>query len=118
MKADPIQLQQVILNLVVTGREVAGSAGDGSRMVVGRAGRIDNGSLEVAIADSGAGIPGEDLNQAFGPFFTTKHGGLGMGLSIARTIVEAHGGRIWAESQGRGGAVFRVTFPLAHATAG
>ena len=80
-------------------------------------GRIDAASVEAANADSGAGIPGEQLNRVFGPFFTTRGDGLGMGPSIARTIVEAQCGRI-RPNRCRAGAVFRVAFPLAQPTAG
>jgi signal transduction histidine kinase len=71
-------------------------------------------SAVISISDSGPGIPPEKLNEVFDPFFTTKKQGMGMGLSIARTIVQAHKGRIWAENQASGGgAVFRLSLPLA-----
>jgi signal transduction histidine kinase len=67
----------------------------------------------IAISDSGPGIPTENLSEIFDPFFTTKEQGVGIGLSIARTIVQAHKGRIAAENQPEGGATFRITLPLA-----
>ena len=72
-------------------------------------------SVIVSVTDFGQGIPSDGLLRVFDPFFTTKEHGMGVGLSIARTIVEAHGGRIWAEQRDGGGAVFRVSLPLASA---
>ena len=74
--------------------------------------RTTGGMAEISILDSGPGIPADKLGEVFEPFFTTKDQGMGMGLSIARTIVEAHGGRIWAENRAEGGAVFRISLPL------
>jgi signal transduction histidine kinase len=113
VRADRIQLQQVILNLVMNSVEAIGSAQSAERRVVGCTRVLENNSAEVAIEDSGPGIPGDTFKRLFEPFFTTKAAGMGMGLSIARTIVESHGGRIWAENQSSGGAVFRFTLPLA-----
>jgi signal transduction histidine kinase len=86
----------------------------GERRITGRIGQRRD-FAEVSILDSGPGIPSDGLDQVFAPFFTTKKQGMGMGLSIARTIVEAHGGRIWAESRSNGGAVFHVRLPLVKA---
>jgi len=79
---------------------------------IGSTARLSNGSAEIAISDSGPGIPPDKLAHVFEPFFTTKENGMGMGLSIARTIVAAHGGQIRAENQAGGGAVFRLNLPL------
>ena len=112
IKGDPVQLQQVILNLVVNSMEAMSSIPYG-RTVIGRA-ELNGGSLAIiSISDSGPGIPPEKLADVFDPFFTTKKQGMGIGLSIARTIVLAHKGTIWAENQPEGGAVFRLTMPLA-----
>jgi len=115
IKADRIQLQQVVLNLVVNAIEALADRPADARNVVGRTMLANGRSARVSIADSGPGIPGESLTQVFEPFFTTKRQGMGMGLSIARTIVEAHGGVIQAEHGDGGGAVFDVVLPLAKA---
>jgi signal transduction histidine kinase len=112
VRGDPIQLQQVIINLVVNSIDAMANIPYG-RTVIGRTEKNGGASAEISISDSGPGIPQEKLNHVFDPFFTTKEQGMGMGLSIARTIVEAHQGRIWAENQAGGGAVFRLSLPLA-----
>src|SRR5688500_19562886 len=84
-----------------------------NREVIGYTSMLDYMSVEISIADTGPGIPPSVVDRIFDPFFTTKENGMGIGLSIARTIVKAHGGRIWAENRTGGGAVFRVTVPRA-----
>ena len=69
-------------------------------------------AVEFSISDFGAGIPADKLKHLFDPFFTTKSNGMGMGLSLARTIIEAHGGKLWAENGATGGAIFRFRLPL------
>ena len=112
VSGDRIQLQQVILNLVVNGMESTVGATNGRREVTSST-SVDEASAKISIADSGPGVPSDKLKAIFEPFFTTKGDGMGMGLSIARTIVETHGGRIWAENHTGGGAVFHVSLPLA-----
>ena len=112
VSGDRIQLQQVVLNLVVNAIEALAERA-GPREVVGQTTLVNGRSAQVSIADSGPGISAEGLTQVFEPFFTTKRQGMGMGLSIARTIVEAHGGGIHAEQGDRGGALFNVVLPLA-----
>jgi C4-dicarboxylate-specific signal transduction histidine kinase len=111
VKADPVQLQRVILNLIINGMDALADVPDG-RLVIGRTEGNGGTSALISISDSGPGIPAEELNRIFDPFFTTKEQGMGIGLCIARTIVLAHRGRIWAENQTAGGAVFRLTLPL------
>ena len=109
---DRIQLQQVILNLVVNGIDAMRDTPSENRIISIRTSRVEN-FAELSVSDRGPGIPEDKLKEIFEPFFTSKAEGMGMGLSIARTIVEAHNGRIWAENQIGGGAVFRVSLPLA-----
>ena len=111
VRGDKVQLQQVVLNLIVNGIDALSDEPAGQRRITGRI-RQKNGAAEISISDSGPGIPSNRLGQVFEPFFTTKEEGMGMGLSIARTIVEAHGGRIWAENRVDGGAIFRLRLPL------
>ncbi len=109
---DPVHFQQVVLNLVLNGMEAMAGLPEAKRQVVVRTGPGDNGTVKVAVADSGAGIPVDRLPKVFEPFFTTKKDGMGMGLSIARTIVEAHQGKIWAENNSGTGATFYFTVPV------
>jgi len=111
VRGDRIQLYQVVLNLTVNGLEAAELTAAGRWILVQTT--ETNGCVELTVEDSGKGIPESDLIHVFEPFFTTKSEGLGMGLSISRTIVQAHGGRIWAENSARGGAVFRCVLPVA-----
>ena len=112
IKGDPVQLQQVILNLVVNAMDAMATIPYG-RTVIGRTELNGGSSAVISISDSGPGIPADKLAQVFDPFFTTKAQGMGIGLSIARTIILAHKGQIWAENQTGGGAAFHFTLPLA-----
>lgn len=113
VRADAIQIEQVLFNLLLNGIE-ATAAAPGERVVQVRAGRAADG-VEVVVADSGAGIPAELGDEIFAPFRTTKSGGLGMGLAITRSIVEAHGGRVWSAPAPARGAAFHVRLPVGEA---
>ena len=112
VKGNAVQLHQVILNLVVNAMDAMSDLPVDQRKVSITTERMEN-SAEVSVSDTGSGIPPDKLKEIFAPFFSTKEEGMGMGLSIARTIIEAHGGQIWAENVPAGGAVFRIRLPLA-----
>jgi PAS domain S-box-containing protein len=104
-----IQIQQVLVNLIRNAFEAM--ADQGSREVTLATRALDNGTIEVAVADFGCGIPGDIAGRLFEPFVSSKHDGMGLGLSISRSIIEAHDGRLTAEPRPEGGTVFRFTLP-------
>jgi PAS domain S-box-containing protein len=110
--ADRIQLQQVILNLIVNASEAMSEAGNFPRELVVASGAIDANEVFIEVRDSGPGFGVADPRRIFDSFYTTKSEGMGMGLSISRSIVEAHGGRLWASPNQPHGAVFRFTLPV------
>jgi signal transduction histidine kinase len=107
---DRVQLQQVVLNLVLNAVEAMGSVAERARTLTIRT-ENDATGIRVAVHDSGPGIDPEHLQRVFDPFYTTKDSGLGMGLSICRSIIAAHGGRLWADAGQPRGAVFQFTLP-------
>ncbi|WP_438023883.1 hybrid sensor histidine kinase/response regulator [Sorangium sp. So ce233] len=111
VRGDGIQLQQVLVNLLSNALDAVARRAPDARLVVVRTLLADEGPVELSVADSGDGVPPADLERIFAPFFTTKAHGLGVGLAISRSIVEAHGGRLWAESSPGGGATFRCALP-------
>jgi signal transduction histidine kinase len=108
---DRVHLQQVVLNLAVNAMDAMADTHVSRRRVAVCTAARQDGSVEVAVTDFGHGISRENLAKLFESFFTTKQRGMGLGLSIARSIVQAHGGLIWAESDPGGGATFRFTLP-------
>jgi PAS domain S-box-containing protein len=107
---DRVQLQQVLMNLMMNSNEAMKDA-DGPRELVIRSKRTEDGQLMVSISDTGVGLPPQQADQIFNAFFTTKVHGTGMGLRISRTIVESHGGRLWASDNSPRGARFAFTLP-------
>jgi C4-dicarboxylate-specific signal transduction histidine kinase len=111
VRADRVQLQQVILNLVMNAIESAASVDRERRRLVIQSALSNSGELLVAVKDTGPGIEAQQAERLFAPFFTTKPQGIGMGLPISRSIIEAHGGRLWAERNEPYGAVFQFVLP-------
>src|SRR5258705_13984839 len=105
--ADRIQLQQVIINLVMNGIEAMQSVTDRPRELVIRSRQDEIQQVLVSVTDCGVGISVEDADRLFNAFFTTKSGGMGMGLSICRSIMEAHGGHLWVTANAPHGATFQ-----------
>ncbi|WOH72111.1 HAMP domain-containing sensor histidine kinase [Bradyrhizobium sp. NDS-1] len=111
VKGDPVQLQQVILNLIINAMDAISDAETVKREV--SVSTVQAGAhAEITVADTGPGIAASDLAKVFDPFFTTKPQGMGIGLAIARTIVEAHGGTISAANRSSGGALFTIRLPI------
>jgi len=111
--ADRVQIQQVLVNLFRNALEAM--AASAQRELIASNTRAADDMIEIAVSDTGSGFAGDALTNLFQPFFTTKETGMGVGLSISRTIIETHGGRLWAETNRSGGATFRFTLPAAQA---
>lgn len=111
--ADRVQVQQVLLNLIRNGIDAMQESGARRKALTITSAVTDQGWSQVSVADTGPGIAPEVLERLFQPFMTTKPQGMGVGLSISRSIIEAHGGRIWAEANPGGGALFRFILPPA-----
>jgi C4-dicarboxylate-specific signal transduction histidine kinase len=108
---DRIQLQQVLINLLINGVEATAPITDRLREILIRSQRHEAGQVLVAVRDSGIGIDTATAEQLFSAFFTTKPSGMGMGLSICRSIIRAHGGRLWVSPNPDHGAAFQFTVP-------
>jgi len=113
IQGDRVQLQQVILNLIINAIEAMIGTSDGSRELLISTAKAEPDGVLVAVRDSGPGVAPASLERLFETFYTTKPGGLGMGLSICHSIIEAHGGRLWATANVPQGAIFQFTLPLA-----
>jgi PAS domain S-box-containing protein len=113
VKGDRVHLQQVLLNLILNGMDAMSQIPDSRRRLRIGARENGHGHIEVAVSDCGAGISDDRMPHIFDSFFTTKREGMGLGLSIARSIVEAHNGEIGVENNSSGGATFRFTVPIA-----
>jgi C4-dicarboxylate-specific signal transduction histidine kinase len=112
VQGDRVQLQQVILNLIVNAIQAMSGIGEGAReLVIGIDAVPSEGGVRVGVRDTGPGLSPESVSRLFEPFYTTKPEGMGMGLSICRSIVEAHGGRLWATRCEPRGALFQFTIP-------
>jgi PAS domain S-box-containing protein len=111
IKGDPIQLQQVVLNLIANAIEATAERPDREREIVLLTERLAPAEASMSVRDSGAGIDPTEMEQIFKPFYTTKSSGMGMGLAISRTIIEAHRGRLWATRNQGAGSTFRFSIP-------
>lgn len=108
---DIVQVRQVLMNLMLNGIDAMKEA-DGNRELTIKSEEDDNGQIRISISDTGVGLQPHQLEQVFNTFFTTKPQGLGMGLPISRSIVESHGGRLWASANPQRGATFQFTLPI------
>jgi C4-dicarboxylate-specific signal transduction histidine kinase len=111
IEGDRVQLQQVILNLIVNAIEAMSGQNEPPRDLLVVTEKDEPDGVLVAVRDSGPGLAPETLERLFDPFYTTKANGMGMGLSICHSIIEAHGGRLWASANESRGAVFQFTLP-------
>ncbi len=114
VSGDRVQLQQVLLNLVMNAMEAMSSVADRARELVITTRNIDADQVQVTVADSGTGVDSNTIDKIFESFYTTKPGGMGMGLSISRSILQAHGGRLWATVNDGPGTSFHFTLPKYH----
>ena len=113
VKADRVQVQQVVLNLVLNAVDAMSSVNEGPRELFISTEQSQAGGVLVSVCDTGPGIDPEHIERVFDAFYTTKSSGVGMGLSICRSIIDAHGGRLWADANEPRGAVFQFTLPSA-----
>jgi signal transduction histidine kinase len=111
VSGDRVQLQQVVLNLVMNAIEAMSTVGGRPRELVVRTGNIED-QVEVTVEDSGPGLDPNGMEKMFDPFYTTKASGMGMGLSICRSIVQSHGGRLWATAKDTPGTRFHFALPM------
>ena len=112
MKGDRVQLQQVVLNLIMNSVEAMSGINEGERELMISTETEASGTVVVAVRDSGPGLDPQCMDRLFEAFYTTKSSGMGMGLAICRSIIEDHGGRLWAAANEPRGAVFQFTLPV------
>ena len=111
VSGDRIQLQQVILNIIMNAIEAMSEIGETQRKLLVSSAKDGSNGVLVRVQDSGNGLDGESLDRLFEAFFTTKARGMGMGLAVSQTILQAHGGRLWATPNASQGATFQFTLP-------
>jgi signal transduction histidine kinase len=113
VSADRVQLQQVILNLLLNASDAMKAMEDRPKQILIRTARDEDGAVRLSVRDSGVGVVAESLNRLFDAFYTTKADGMGIGLSVSRSIIESHAGRLWCEPHDGPGATFAFTVPVA-----
>jgi len=111
VRVDRVQVEQVLVNLVRNGLEAMQNGSETSALTI-RTAMAGQDGIEISVRDHGTGVPAEMIDAVFAPFITTKPNGLGMGLSISRSIAEAHGGRVWLTTESKGGTTARFTLPI------
>ncbi len=116
VRADKVQLQQVFMNLMLNGIDAINEGNVPGDLTI-KSQRNSDGQVLISVSDTGIGLPPERADKVFDAFFTTKPQGTGMGLSISRSIIESHGGRLWATGNSDRGATFQFTLPLEQAAA-
>jgi two-component system sensor kinase FixL len=112
IRGDRVQLQQVLINLIFNAGDAMSGQARNVRTLTLRSSRAVGNVIEITVADTGTGIPPGGTEKIFEPYHTTKSQGLGLGLSVSRSIVQAHGGRLWAENLAQSGAAFHFTVPV------
>jgi len=113
VRGDRVQLQQVILNLILNAAEAMAEVEDRPRTILVKTGLLEDGGVRLAVRDSGVGVDPDNVEKLFGAFYTTKADGMGVGLSICRSIIESHGGRLWATPNEGPGSTFGFSLPIA-----
>jgi two-component system sensor kinase FixL len=116
IRGDRVQLQQVLINLLLNAIDAMSQQAESSRRITLRTENAEQTFIQISVADTGTGVQSGAEEQIFQPYYSTKANGLGLGLSLSRTILLAHGGRLWSENGAFGGAIFYLTVPEFHGT--